>query len=120
MNADAASVLLAVCGWVALFCLTLVLLRREGRTGPVVTLMICLLVAAYAAGCLWEANVAGDEGDGDREIHAGAAGAGGCRADGGYAAGGKRGAGAGGSRAVDLLHAAGRVGRGCRRTRWRR
>jgi len=56
MDGDAAAVMLAVCGWGALFCLAVVLLRPEGRTGPVVTLAICLAGAAYAAGCLWEAN----------------------------------------------------------------
>ena len=57
LNANAASVLLAVCGWVALFCLAVALLRAEGRAGPVITLTICLLVAGYAGGCLWEATV---------------------------------------------------------------
>jgi len=54
-DASNAAVLLAVCGWVALFSLAVVLLRPEGRTGPVVTLGICLLAGGYAAGCLWEA-----------------------------------------------------------------
>jgi tetratricopeptide (TPR) repeat protein len=51
-----ATMLLSVCGWVALFCIAVVLLRPAGRTGPVVTLTICLLVGGYAGGCLWEAN----------------------------------------------------------------
>lgn len=56
IDANTAALLLAACGWVALFCLAVVLLRPEGRSGPVVTLAICLLAGAYAAGCLWEAN----------------------------------------------------------------
>jgi len=54
LDANAASVLLAVCGWVALFCLAMALLRPAGRTGPILTLVFCLLLAGYAAGCLWE------------------------------------------------------------------
>jgi len=56
MNADTASILLSVCAWVALYCLVMAILRSEGRAGPVITLIISLLVAGYAAGCLWEAN----------------------------------------------------------------
>jgi tetratricopeptide (TPR) repeat protein len=56
LNASAAAILLSVCGWVALFCVAIALLRREGRMGPVVTLAISLLVGGYAGGCLWEAN----------------------------------------------------------------
>jgi len=59
MDANAAAILLAVCGWVALFCLAVALLRPNRLTGRVrslVTLALCLLVAGYAAGCLWEAN----------------------------------------------------------------
>ena len=56
MNANAAAVLLAVSGWVALFCIALALLRPQGRTGPVVTLAFCLLAAGYAAGGLWLTN----------------------------------------------------------------
>ena len=56
MDANAAAILLAVCGWVALFCLAVALLRSERRAGPVVSLTLSLLVAGYAAGCLWEAN----------------------------------------------------------------
>jgi tetratricopeptide (TPR) repeat protein len=56
INANTAAVLLAVSGWVALFSLAVALMRAEARMGPVVTLAIALTVAAYAAGCLWEAN----------------------------------------------------------------
>jgi len=59
LDANTASMLLALCGWAALFCLAVILLRLlrpAGRTGPVVTLGICLLTAGYAGGCLWEAN----------------------------------------------------------------
>ncbi len=56
LDANTAAILLAVCGWVTLFCVAAVLLRPSGRTGPVVTLTLSLLVGAFAAGCLWEAN----------------------------------------------------------------
>ena len=56
IDANTAALMLAVCGWVAMFCLAVVLLRPAGRSGPVITLTICLLAAAYAAGCLWQAN----------------------------------------------------------------
>jgi len=56
LDANAAAVLLSVCGWGALFCLAVALLRPAGRAGPVATLALCLLGAGYAAGCLWEAN----------------------------------------------------------------
>ncbi len=56
IDASTAALLLSVCGWVALFCLAVLLLRPAGRTGPVATLTICLLAGGYAAGCLWEAN----------------------------------------------------------------
>lgn len=56
MDASAAAMLLAACGWVALFSLAVALLRRDGRAGPVVTLAICLLAGGYAAGCLWQAS----------------------------------------------------------------
>ncbi len=56
LDADTASVLLSVCGWAALFSLAVALLRPAGRTGPVATMVLCLLIAGYAAGCLWEAN----------------------------------------------------------------
>ena len=56
IDANTAALMLAVCGWVAMFCLAVVLLRPAGRSGPVITLAICLLAAAYAAGCLWQAN----------------------------------------------------------------
>jgi len=55
LNAGAASMLLSVCGWVAMFCVALLLLRPAGRTAPAVTLAFCLLTGAYAAGCLWQA-----------------------------------------------------------------
>jgi tetratricopeptide (TPR) repeat protein len=57
LDAATASVLLSACCWAALFCLAVTLLRSQGRTGPVLTLALCLLVGAYAAGCLWEANI---------------------------------------------------------------
>jgi len=56
MDVNAAALLLAVCGWLAMFSLAAVLLRPAGRTGPVVALAICLLAGGYAGGCLWEAN----------------------------------------------------------------
>jgi len=56
MDGDIASVVLSVSGWIALFCLAVALLRADGRTGPIATLTICLLIAAYATGCLWESN----------------------------------------------------------------
>ena len=56
IDANTASVLLALCGWAALFCVAVILVRPEGRTGSVVTLALCLLVGGYAAGCLWEAS----------------------------------------------------------------
>ncbi len=56
LDPTTATMLLSVCGWVAMFCVAVVLLRPAGRTGPVVTLTICLLVGGYAGGCLWEAN----------------------------------------------------------------
>jgi tetratricopeptide (TPR) repeat protein len=56
LNASTASLLLSICGWVALFSLAVVLLRPANRSGPVVTLTLSLLAAGYAGGCLWEAN----------------------------------------------------------------
>jgi tetratricopeptide (TPR) repeat protein len=56
VDASAASVLLSVCGWTALFCLAIALLTPQARTGAVMTLAICLLAGGYSAGCLWEAN----------------------------------------------------------------
>jgi tetratricopeptide (TPR) repeat protein len=57
LDTNAASLLLSVSGWAAMFCVAVVMLRPASRTGPVVTLLICLLAAGYAAGCLWESNV---------------------------------------------------------------
>jgi hypothetical protein len=51
-----AALLLAVAGWVALFCMAIILLRPAGRTGPALTLAACLLAGGYAGGCLWEAK----------------------------------------------------------------
>jgi tetratricopeptide (TPR) repeat protein len=59
LDTTTASLLLAVCGWVALFCLAAVLLSPGRRSVPAVTLAICLLAGGYAGGCLWEANVQG-------------------------------------------------------------
>jgi tetratricopeptide (TPR) repeat protein len=56
IDGGTAAILLAVCGWAAMFCLAVMLLRTGGRAGPVVTLTICLLAGGYAGGCLWEAN----------------------------------------------------------------
>jgi len=54
LEATPATMLLSVSGWVALFCVAVMLLRPARRTGPVVTLTICLLAGGYAGGCLWE------------------------------------------------------------------
>jgi len=59
ISGDVAAVLAAVCGWVGLFCLAAAALRREGRTAPVVTLVMCVLAGAYAGGCMWEAGIEG-------------------------------------------------------------
>jgi tetratricopeptide (TPR) repeat protein len=59
MSGDAAAVLAAACGWVGLFCVAVAVLRREGRVGPVATLVMCVLVGAYAGGCVWEAGIEG-------------------------------------------------------------
>ena len=56
LDANTATLLLSVSGWVALFCLAVILMRPAGRTGPVITLLICLLAGGYAGGCLWEAT----------------------------------------------------------------
>ena len=56
LDTNNATLLLSVSGWVALFCLAVVLLRPAGRTGPVITLLIALLAGGYAGGCLWEAT----------------------------------------------------------------
>jgi len=56
MDANSAAVLLAVCGWAALFCVAVMLMRSGSRMGPVTTLAICLLVGGYAAGCMWQAK----------------------------------------------------------------
>ena len=56
LDPSTAAILLSACGWVALFCLAIALLRPEGRAGPIVTLAICLIVGGYAGGSLWEAN----------------------------------------------------------------
>ena len=57
LDTRAASILLAICGWAVLFSAVVAMLRAEGRTGPVVLLILSLLVAGYAAGCLWEGSV---------------------------------------------------------------
>jgi tetratricopeptide (TPR) repeat protein len=57
IDANVASVLLSVCGWVGLFCLAVILMRPAGKAGPVITLTLSLLVAAYAAGCLWQSRI---------------------------------------------------------------
>ncbi len=56
LDVNAATVLLSVCGWAALFCLAAAMLRPGHRAGPVATLALCLLAGGYAGGCLWEAN----------------------------------------------------------------
>jgi hypothetical protein len=56
LDTNTATMLLALCGWLALFCLVLVIIRPAVRTGPLVTMTISLLLAGYAAGCIWEAN----------------------------------------------------------------
>jgi tetratricopeptide (TPR) repeat protein len=56
LDANTAALLLSVSGWAALFCLAVALMRPAARTGPVMTLLLCLLVAAYAGACLWEAS----------------------------------------------------------------
>jgi tetratricopeptide (TPR) repeat protein len=56
IDANTAAILLAVCGWGALFCVVAVMTRTAGRTGPVVTLALSLLLGGYGAGCLWQAN----------------------------------------------------------------
>lgn len=56
INPGAATILLSVSGWVALFCLAIILLRRQNRAGPVLTLIACVLAAGYAGGALWVAN----------------------------------------------------------------
>jgi len=56
LDANAATLLISVSAWVALFCLAVILFRPAGRTGPVITLLLSLLAGAYAGGCLWEAT----------------------------------------------------------------
>ncbi|MGA3171103.1 MAG: tetratricopeptide repeat protein [Chthoniobacteraceae bacterium] len=56
LDPNAASILLTISCWGAFFCLAVILLRSKGRTGPVITLTLLLLVAAYSAGCLWESD----------------------------------------------------------------
>ncbi len=56
LDGNGAAILLSVSGWAALFCLALALLRSERRAGPVVGLIVSIVVAGYAAGCLWEAS----------------------------------------------------------------
>jgi tetratricopeptide (TPR) repeat protein len=56
IDANTAAVLLAVCGWAAMFSLAVALLKPGVGAGPAVTLTICLLGGAYAGGCLWQAN----------------------------------------------------------------
>ncbi len=53
---SAATVLLTVCFWAALFCVAIINFRPQNRVGPGVTLALCLLGAAYAGGCLWRAS----------------------------------------------------------------
>jgi len=56
LNANAASMLLCVSGWVALFCIVLAWMRPARRTGPVITLAVSLVAGAYAGGALWQAS----------------------------------------------------------------
>jgi len=56
IDANMASLIASVCAWVAMFSIAVILTRPAGRTGPVLTLLLCLLVGGYAGGCLWQAN----------------------------------------------------------------
>jgi len=55
IHPDAAAILLAVCAWVALFSLVAAWTRPAPRTGPIATVAISLLLAAYATGSIREA-----------------------------------------------------------------
>lgn len=57
IDGNTATLLLSVSGWIAIFCIAVILLRPAGRTGPVITLLLCLLAGAYAGGCLWESTI---------------------------------------------------------------
>ena len=57
MDANMGSIVFAVCGWGALFCIAAMMMRAEGRAGLVLGLLTCILVGAYAGGCIWEAGV---------------------------------------------------------------
>jgi tetratricopeptide (TPR) repeat protein len=57
INANTATLLAAVCGWVALFCLVTMWLRPGGKMGPLVTVTLCVIGGAYAGGCIWEARI---------------------------------------------------------------
>jgi hypothetical protein len=56
MHPNAAAILLAVCGWVTLLSLAVALMRPANGAGSVTTMAISLILAAYAAGSLWEAS----------------------------------------------------------------
>ena len=119
LDANTAALLLSVCGWAALFCMAVVLMRPAGRTGPVMTLTLCLLVGGLRRRMPVGGQRSGNEGGGHREIDPGARRARGRGARRGRAARRKRSAGAGGTGTVDVLHAAGRNTRlgaiGCNR-----
>jgi len=57
LDGNTPTLLLAVSGWVAMFCVAVILLRPARRTGPVITLLLCLLAGGFAGGCLWESTI---------------------------------------------------------------
>ncbi len=56
LNANTASLLLSVCGWMAFFCIAVIAIKPAPHTGAAVALAISILAAAYAGGCLWQSG----------------------------------------------------------------
>jgi tetratricopeptide (TPR) repeat protein len=56
VNPNAASILLAACGWMSLFCLAIIRIKPGPHAGSIMALVISLLAVAYSGGCLWQAN----------------------------------------------------------------
>ena len=56
LTQNAASILLAAAAWGAVFCLAIALLGAGSRGSAIAVMMVCILLAGYAGGSLWQAK----------------------------------------------------------------
>jgi tetratricopeptide (TPR) repeat protein len=56
LNANNASILLSLCGWMTLFCIAVIAIKPGPHAGTAAALTLSLLGAAYAGGSLWQSN----------------------------------------------------------------